>query len=389
MSTAELAGGNVVERVAALAPTFAERADAAEQARRIPAESARDMLDLGLARILMPQRFGGYDLDFDTWNDVVIEISKADASHGWCASLIIHHAHLIAQFPEACQQAVWADGPDVAIAASFAPRAQAVRVPGGYRVSGENSSFSSGVDHSTWVMVGGLAQDGGAPEWSFFMIPAGDYTVRDTWSTAAMRGTGSNTIVTDDVFVPDARVLRLSDLRQGKGPGAALHKSLIFRTPFFFYAPLTFAAPMLGAAQGAYEHFREWTKPRKSVDGSAVAEKTAVQVQMARAAADLDAAELLLQRATLAHHGPEAAWPQLLARTIRDFTRVSEISVAAIDTLMMLSGTAGFASSQPIQRAWRDIHFASTHIGVNPEANYGHFGRIEFGLPRDPNRPFF
>ena len=124
-------------------------------------------------------------------------------------------------------------------------------------------------------MVGGMAQDGGAPEWSFFMIPPGDYTVRDTWSTAGMRGTGSNTIVTDDVFVPDARVLRLSDLRQGKGPGAALHQSLIFRTPFFFYAPLTFAAPMLGAAQGAYAHFREWTKPRKSVDGSAVAEKTA------------------------------------------------------------------------------------------------------------------
>jgi len=114
-----------------------------------------------------------------------------------------------------------------------------------------------------------------------------------------------------------------------------------------------------------------------------------VQVQMARAAADLDAAALLLQRATLAHHGPEAEWPQLLARTIRDYTRVSEMSVAAIDTLMTLSGTAGFASSQPIQRAWRDIHFASTHIGVNPEANYGHFGRTEFGLPRDPNRPFF
>jgi alkylation response protein AidB-like acyl-CoA dehydrogenase len=382
-------GSDIVERTAVLAPTFAARADAAEQGRRIPAESARDMLDLGLARILMPKRFGGYDLDFDTWNDVVIEISKADASHGWCASLVIHHAHILAQFSEECQQAVWGEGPDVAIAASFAPRAKAVRVPGGYRVSGDNSSFASGVDHCSWVMVGGLAQDGGAPEWSFFMIPPGDYTVRDTWSTAGMRGTGSNTIVTDDVFVPDARVLRLSDLRQGKGPGAALHPSLIFRTPFFFYAPLTFAAPMLGAAQGAYAHFREWTKPRKSVDGSAVAEKTAVQVQMARAAADLDAAELLIQRAALAHHGPEADWPQLLARTIRDFTRVSEISVAAIDTLMMLSGTAGFASSQPIQRAWRDIHFASTHIGVNPEANYGHFGRIEFGLPRDPNRPFF
>jgi hypothetical protein len=79
------------------------------------------MLDAGIARILMPPRFGGYGLDFDTWFDVTREISKADSSHGWCASLIIHHAHCIAQFPEEAQEAVWADGPDVAIAASFLP----------------------------------------------------------------------------------------------------------------------------------------------------------------------------------------------------------------------------------------------------------------------------
>ncbi len=221
------------------------------------------MLELGLARILMPARFGGYELDFKTWHDAVLAISRADASHGWCASLIVHHAHLVAQFPEECQQAVWADAPDVAISASFAPRAQAVRAPGGYRVSGENSSFSSGVDHSTWVMVGAMLPGEGAPEWVFFMIPPGDYTVRDTWFTAGMRGTGSNTIVTDNVFVPETRMLRLTDLRQGRGPGAALYDNPIFRAPFFFYAPLTFAAPMLGAAQGAYAHFREWTKPAR------------------------------------------------------------------------------------------------------------------------------
>ena len=195
------------------------RADAAEQARRLPAESARDMLDLGLARILMPARFGGYELDFETWHDAVLAISRADASHGWCASLIVHHAHLVAQFPEECQQAVWADGPDVAIAASFAPRAQAVRVPGGYRVSGENSSFSSGVDHSTWVMVGAMLPGEGAPEWVFFMIPPGDYTVRDTWFTAGMRGTGSNTIVTDNVFVPETADAAPDRSAARPGPG--------------------------------------------------------------------------------------------------------------------------------------------------------------------------
>jgi 3-hydroxy-9,10-secoandrosta-1,3,5(10)-triene-9,17-dione monooxygenase len=380
---------DIVAQARSLAQTFRDRADSAEQARRLPTESARDMLDAGLARILMPKRFGGYDLDFDTWNDVVIELSKADASHGWCASLIIHHAHIITQYPEEMQEAIWADGPDVAIAASFAPRVQAERVPGGYRISGQNSSLASGVDNCSWVMLGGMVHDGGKPDWLLFMVPPGSYTIRDTWFTAGMCGTGSNTIVTENVFVPETRALSLSDLRQGKGPGGALHAHLIHRTPFFFYAPLCFAAPMLGAAQGAYEYFREWSKTRKSVDGSPVAEKLSLQVQMARAAADLDAAGLLLERTTRAHHGPEADWQKLLARSIRDFARVSEMSVAVIDTLLALSGTAGFASTQPIQRAWRDIHFASTHIGVNPEANYGHFGRTEFGLPRDPQRAFF
>jgi alkylation response protein AidB-like acyl-CoA dehydrogenase len=146
---------------------------------------------------------------------------------------------------------------------------------------------------------------------------------------------------------------------------------------------------MLGAALGAYEHFREWTKPRKAVDGSSVAEKTAVQVRMARVAADLDAAGMLLRRASQMPPSLEAATPELLARSIRDFTRVSELTVAAMDTLMELSGTAGFAASNPIQRAWRDVRFAATHISLNTEINYGHFGRMEFGLPRDPARPFF
>ena len=181
----------------------------------------------------------------------------------------------------------------------------------------------------------------------------------------------------------------MSDLRDGKAPGGAVNESPIFRTPFFFYAPLTFATPMLGAAQGAYEHFREWTKTRKAAGGASVAEKTSIQVQMARAAADLDACELLLRRAAQVPHEPESHSPQLLARSVRDFARAAELAVGAIDTLIALSGTAGFATSHPIQRAWRDIHFASMHISLNTENNYAHFGRTELGFARDPNQPFF
>jgi alkylation response protein AidB-like acyl-CoA dehydrogenase len=379
----------IVERVRAMAPRFAERAEAAEEARRISAVSAQEMLDAGLARILLPPRVGGYGLGFDTWFDVTREISKADASHGWCAGLIIHHAHLIAQFSEQAQQALWTDGPDLALAASFAPNAQAAPADGGYRVSSKGSPFASGIDHCSWVMVGGMAHDGATPEWKFFLIPPSDYAVRDTWFTAGMRATGSKTIVIDNAFVPSARVLRLADLRDGKSPGSGAHTAAVFHTPFFYYAPISFVAPMLGAVQGAYELFRDWTRTRRAQDGTSVAEKTSIQVRMARAAADIDAAELLLRRAAHVADTPQDYSPHLLARSVRDFARASELLVMAIDTLVALSGTACFASSHPIQRAWRDIHFMSMHISLNTETNYANFGRIELGLGRDPNHPYF
>ncbi|MGH6674366.1 MAG: acyl-CoA dehydrogenase family protein, partial [Xanthobacteraceae bacterium] len=318
-----------MSRARSLATPFAARAEAAEEARRIPAQSASDMLDAGLARILLPQRIGGYGLGFDTWYDVTRELSKTDASHGWCAGLIIHHAHLIAQFPLAAQKAVWSDGLDVPVAASFAPSVKAMPAEGGYRISGAGSPFASGVDHCQWVMLGGMTHEGPKPEWKFFLVPPGQFTVRDTWFTAGMRGTGSKTIVTDDVFVPDGRVLRLTELRDGKTPGGAHHGGVIFHTPFFHYAPISFIAPMIGAAQGAYETFREWTRTRKAQDGSPVAEKTAVQVRMARAAADIDAAELLVRRAVHVTDAPQDYSPQLLARSVRDFTRASELCVEA------------------------------------------------------------
>jgi alkylation response protein AidB-like acyl-CoA dehydrogenase len=191
------------------------------------------------------------------------------------------------------------------------------------------------------------------------------------------------------VFVPSGLVLSLADLRDAKGPGSALHSDVIFHTPFFYYAPISFATPMLGAVQGAYEIFRDWTRTRKAQDGTPVAEKIAVQVQMARAAADIDAADLLLRRAVHVTDAPDAYSPTLLARSVRDFARVSELAVAAIDTLVALSGTAGFTSSHPIQRAWRDIHFMSMHISLNTETNFAHYGRMELGLGRDASRPYF
>ncbi len=245
----------VLARVRALIAGIRDGAAAAEEARTVPRETIDALLAAGIARILLPPRYGGYGLSLDTWFEVVREIGKADASHSWCASLMIHHPHYLGQFPEAAQQAVWADGTDVSIAASIQPIGRVTPAEGGYRVSGE-FPFASGINHSRWIIVGCLVDT----EAKFFLIGPKHFKIKDTWFTGAMRATGSNTAVCDDVYVPESHCLALSDVREGKTPGARLHDHPIYRAPWVSYAPLTFATPMLGAAQGAYELFRDWTK---------------------------------------------------------------------------------------------------------------------------------
>ena len=112
-------------------------------------------------------------------------------------------------------------------------------------------------------------------------------------------------------------------------------------------------------------------------------------MRLGRAAADLDVAELLLRRAVDTAQTPSPPSLALRARTMRDCARSAELCVSAIDGLIAMSGTAAFAANHPIQRAWRDIHFASMHVSLNPEQNFAHFGRTELGLPRDSHQPFF
>jgi 3-hydroxy-9,10-secoandrosta-1,3,5(10)-triene-9,17-dione monooxygenase len=388
VSEADDGRDDVLARVRALTATIRERAAVAEEARTVPRDVIDALLAAGITHILIPQRFGGYGLGLDTWFEVVREIGKADASHAWCASLMIHHPHYISQFAEDAQNAVWADGLDVAIAASILPSARVTPVDGGYRICGQ-FPFASGINHSRWLIVGGMVETGGAPEWTFLLVGPNDFKIVDTWFTGAMRATGSNTAVCDDVFVPASHTIALSALREGNGPGGKLHAHPIYRAPFISYAPLTFVTPMLGAALGAYETFRDWTKTRRGTGGVAIAEITSIQVRLARAAADLDAAELLLRRAVDVAQAPTPPALTIRARSMRDCSRAAELCVGAIDTLIAMSGTAAFAASHPIQRAWRDIHFAAMHVSLNPEQNFAHFGRTELGLPRDPHQPFF
>jgi 3-hydroxy-9,10-secoandrosta-1,3,5(10)-triene-9,17-dione monooxygenase len=383
VQTASVSKQDMVARAKALAPAFRERAAAAEDDRRISIASATELLEAGFARMLVPRRLGGSELGIDAWFEVMLEIGRADASHAWCAGLMAHVPQMLLQFGEEAQQAIWSDGPDVPTAGSVMPFAKVVAVDGGYRVSAK-APFASGVTHSTWVFVGGFLPQEGPPVGAMFLIAPEQYEISDTWFTSGMRATGSNTIVAEDVFVPAAHVLRMSDLREASGPGRALSPGGIYRLPFMSYAPLSFATPMLGAARGAYDDLLAWAAGKQVPGGGRLAEAAALQTALGRVSADLEAAELLLRWVVDRADDDAATSMEHRRACMRNYSRAAELIVDATDRLVKLGGTFSFAESNPIQRAWRDVHFAAAHVSLSGEINYAQYARGDLDLPTPP-----
>jgi 3-hydroxy-9,10-secoandrosta-1,3,5(10)-triene-9,17-dione monooxygenase len=382
-----LTSAELVERARKLAPSFAERAARAEATRRVPPESVEEIVAAEIPAALVPRRFGGHEFDLTTWLDVTIEVGRGCGSTAWCVSLALHYGLIAGMFPEAAQQAVWSDGPGTLFAAALFQRSGAVTaVPGGYRVTGEFPN-ASGVDAAQWVMVGGAVRNGGGrPQIRLLLIPPDQYAVRDTWYTTGMRGTGSNTIVVEDVFVPSEHSLSMLDKVRGTTPGGELHGGM-YQLPWSCYSGLTFVAPLLGSARGAVDHFTGWIVTKKTLSRESAAEQPHVQAGLAEVDARLDAAELLLRRAVAeAERGSPSE--QVQRRATRDWGYSARLVTEAVEQLYRLGGTGVQAEGNPIQRAWRDVHAGASHISLDAQSTAIQYGRALLGLPPLGGNPF-
>src|SRR5215207_3380321 len=133
----------VLDGVRDLLPTFRERSDEGERLRVVPEASIKELEETGFFRLLQPKRYGGLEAD------------PVDGSTGWVSSVVGVHPWQVALFADEAQQAVWGDDPNVRLSSSYAPTGKAVLAEGGFKLSGK-WSFSSGCDHCSWVLLGGL-----------------------------------------------------------------------------------------------------------------------------------------------------------------------------------------------------------------------------------------
>ncbi len=253
----------VLDGVRDLLPTFRERADEAERLRVVPESSMKELEETGFFRLLQPKRFDGHEADPVTFYTAVRDIASACGSTGWVSSVVGVHPWQVALFSDEAQQAVWGEDTNTRLSSSYAPTGKAQVAEGGYRLSGK-WSFSSGCDHCQWVLLGGLVfnDEGQVVDFKTFMVPRKDYTILDVWHMIGLSGTGSNDIVVEDVFIPEAFTLSMGETGQCKGPGQEQNTSDLYKLPFHSIFTGTITTPIIGMAMGAYDDHVEMQQKR-------------------------------------------------------------------------------------------------------------------------------
>ncbi len=382
----------LIGRAREIAEDIRARTEATEAARLVPAETVRTLGEAELFRLFQPTRYGGFELGYDTFVPAVVEIGKQCGSTGWVYSVFATHAWQASLFPPAAHDDLWREAPETLLCSAFAPTGTATETTGGYEFAGR-CNFVSGCDHAQWVMVCARIRRRGATEQApaemgFFLLPRTDWRIEDHWNVVGLNGTGSKSIVVEGAHVPAHRALTIASLRAGTPPGVAANAGPIYRVNFFVGTGYGLATPILAIARGAWEDYVAEVSGRASHGGLAggpkrMAEFAHVQMRVAESGAAIDAALALAEidgahvlAAAKAGRTDEA----LRQRTLRDLSYGARIATQAVDRLFESEGGHGIYAQSRIQRAWRDAHAASMHVGTNWDRAGSSYGSFALGL---------
>ncbi|OZC87693.1 oxidoreductase [Rhodococcus sp. 05-340-1] len=377
----------VRENLRALVPALKERAADNERDRRVSDDIIEDLRRAGAFRVATPRQFGGLESNLRTMLDVSSIIAEGDAGASWVTTLSNVNAWAVGLFNEQARDDVFCDSPDAVVAGVLAPTVNARAVPGGYRVTGK-WPYSSGSLHSDWCAGGVLLLDDDDTmiDQGMVLLPRSDYVIEDTWYVTGMRASGSNTVVVDDTFVPEHRMLSMLTIMSGSYVAERVDSEFA-RSAFGPMLITVLVGPQLGMGRAALEIVR--TKAtEKSLAYTTFdrqADSVGFQMLVAEAAIKIDTAHLHAYRAAddveeWAEHGE---YPDLLSRArIRGDAAVALRSInEALTLLLDAMGSGGFAEANALQRIWRDSNVAARHAVTMPRVSIETYGKALLGAP--------
>lgn len=378
---------DLIAKVRALRPFLQEHAAAGEAQRSPVAEVDKALRDIGAFTLLLPRRWGGSGLSATGFARVQMEVAKGDPSIAWVLQIINGTTWIASLTSDALQEALFEKG-TVLVCGAYNPPGKARKVEGGYMVSGK-WPYSSGSRQADWAQCGCIFIDTDGPivpGINMAYIPMSQITIEDSWYITGMQGTGSDTTVANDVFVPDHLMVTMDKPFGHVEPGKRHWGAPSDALPVVPTVRATGLAQLLGAAQAMLEivEAESVKKPIVTTTFKSRAESHVAVHDLGKVAAQLDAARLLLLDATGqldAKAQASQTWTDLERSAHKaQCAQVAELIHTSIEKLMFISGSSAFMLSNPLQRYWRDIHVGLRHIANIPQLGYELYGRDRLGV---------
>lgn len=354
---------DIAEIARSLAPKLAQRAAEADQNELFVADSYALLKEAGLAEAGVPRELGGGGAEIAELAEMLRVLARACGSTALAFSMHTHQVAIPAwrwrhQKVAAVEPLLKRVAAERLILLSsggsdwIGGSGKAEKVEGGYRVTARKA-FTSGAEAGHILMTGAVheAEDGsrsvvhfGAP------MKAGEVRIEQTWHTLGMRGTASNDVVIENLFIPDAGV-------------AFSRRAGEWHPVFHIIATIAFPliyAVYLGVAESARDIAVEIAKRKPQPDLSLAG----------RMDTELRAAQLAHRSMldTVARNAPSADSVNevMIGRTL-----VARHAIASVELAMELAGGASFYRATGLERRFRDIQGARFHpLQSGPQARY-------------------
>lgn len=227
------------------------------------------------------------------------------------------------------------------------------------------------------------------PSTALALLPASDIEVDDVWHTDGMCATGSNDVVITDAFVPEHRLVKVTDIYGGTAPGAALHDATTYRWPMVPALALLAAMPALGAAERVTDIYAQRLQERVlAYEFVKQKEKPIAQAHLGEAQVRLRALHGLLAH-TVAEIDATVSAGDRVSREMRARGRLSAAHIVreskdVIALLLNASGASAHFLDNPLQRAKRDVDVLSGHVIFDYDTSRELAGALRIGVKIPP-----
>ncbi len=331
---------------------------------QFPWQTLSMMGEMGLLGIMTPERYGGAGLDTLSYVVLLEEIAAADAAHstimgvtsGLPQDILLNHGSAAQKerYLPKLASGEWIGsfclsephcGSD-----AVAMKARALKVDGGYKLSGTKAWITSGGEAQVYLVMAKTDPTAGARGVSCFVIEKGTpgmYFGKPE-EKLGQHAAITTTVSFDDCFVGDDALV------------GSLGQGFVIAMSSLDSGRIGIGAQAVGISRAAFELARLYAAERQAF-GKSIREFQGVSFKLADMATRIEAARLLTYRAAwLKDRGyrvtQEAAMAKLFA---------SETSAFVTHQALQILGGYGYSKDYPAERYFRDARVTEIYEGTS------------------------